>query len=347
LYSHEDSLAIANNNIPLDSAVVTYTLENTGVSGRSGSYTITTCSNYAQCIAWTTRGFRLGSNTNGRGATTPGCLVSVSWTVCTSILILEPGDLPTGGGTNTGGTSGGGGGGGAGSTPPESPCPTATTGNRGSIYEYCDPGWTPVPSDNPPPPEPIDSALKKAAELANKYRDSLGAICERDSIEIFFNIVFSNNQYDTFAIIKSKSSMEVKPNYYIGSRVRKAEWHYHPKYSDNTPGSWPSGSDVATLYDKTNGHIMIVDTYDARYALVVEDATKMAAWKNIFGNGPKLFPERVRDSASSDPRNWSSGTTYVTMTKEKLLACLGMSSVCGIGLYQSSLANGTSFTKIN
>jgi Bacterial EndoU nuclease len=143
LYSHEDSLAIASNSIPFDSAAVIYTLGNTGVSGRSGSYTITTCSNYAQCIAWTTRGFRVGAN-NGRGATSPGCLVSVSWTICTSILILEPGDLPTGGGTNTGGTGGGSGGSGAGSTPPPSPCPTATTGNRGSIYENCGPGWVPI-----------------------------------------------------------------------------------------------------------------------------------------------------------------------------------------------------------
>jgi hypothetical protein len=53
------------------------------------------------------------------------------------------------GGGNTGGTTGGGGSG-SGGTPPTSPCPTTTTGNRGSTYENCRPGWVPI-IDNPPP----------------------------------------------------------------------------------------------------------------------------------------------------------------------------------------------------
>ena len=116
----------------------------------------------------------------------------------------------------------------------------------------------------------------------------------------------------------------------------------------STPGSWPSGGDVVKLFDKPVGHVMIIDTYDARYALVVENANMMSIWKNIFGNGPQKFPYRVRDAVYADPRSSSTTSSiYVDMTKEKILAALGSSSASGIGLYQASSANRTTFTKVN
>jgi hypothetical protein len=222
--------------------------------------------------------------------------------------------------------------------------------NPSSCEMNCGPGWAASGggASPPPPSEPIDSLLKKAAQLVNKYRDSLSALCETDTVERFFNIVLYNNQYDTFRVVKSKSSEEVNPNYYMNQgRILKAEWHYHPKYPDGTSGSWPSGGDITKLYDKHNGHIMIVDTYDARYALVVEDENKMTTWKNIFGNGPNILPKKIYDSVDSDPRASSPGSIYVNMTKEKILAALGSSGICGIGLYQAISSHGTSFTKVN
>ena len=208
-------------------------------------------------------------------------------------------------------------------------------------------GWAPGGGSSPPSNEPTDSLLKKAALLVNKYRDSLSALCESDSAERFFNIVLSNNVYDTFRVVKGGKGDDVNPNYNIGSLIRKGEWHYHQKYPDGTPGSWPSGADVIKLKDKSNGHVMIVDTYNARYALVVENTTQFAAWQNITGNGPVKFPRRVVDSVNADPRIWTNGASYIQMTKEKLIACLGSAASSGIGLYQASLANGTTFIKVN
>ncbi len=172
LYSHEDSLAIASNNIPFDSAQVIYTLVNTGVSGRgsgTGSYTITTCSDFTECISWGTSGFR-NQLSSGRSGSLTGCVVSVSWTVCTSTLILEPGDLPTGGTstppTGTGGSGGGTGGGGS-STPPE--CGGPTTGSKTESNYNCGPGWTPIP-DNPPPPANLCDTAEKAAKMIDTLR---------------------------------------------------------------------------------------------------------------------------------------------------------------------------------
>jgi hypothetical protein len=209
-------------------------------------------------------------------------------------------------------------------------------------------GWTPDPGASIPP-EPIDSLLAKYSRLANIYRDSLSALCESEHKERFFNIVNYNNQLDTFRVLTSTSDEEVIPNYYmIGGRILKAEWHYHEKYSDGTPGSWPSGGDVVKLFDKPVGHVMIIDTYDTRYALVVENANMMIIWEHIFGNGPQKFPYKVRDAVLADPRSSSTTSSiYVNMTREKILAALGNSSACGIGLYQASSANGTTFTKVN
>ena len=75
---------------------------------------------------------------------------------------------------------------------------------------------------------------------------------------------------------------------------------------------------------------MIVDTCDARYALLVENTATMTQWKNIFGNGPNMLPKKVFNSVMSDPRVYSSGSINVNMTKEKILVALGSSSSCGI-----------------
>ena len=249
---------------------------------------------------------------------------------------------------------GGSGGGGSGNPPGGGGPPPCGNGNpqRSALVSPCGPGWVPIPEPGgggyPPPTEPIDTLLKKSAELCNLYRDSLSALCESDSSERFFNIVLYNNQYDTFRVLKSQSSEEVKPNYNMNQgRILKAEWHYHTNYPDGTSGSWPSGGDVATLFNKHNGHVMIVDTYDARYALVVENENQMNIWKNIFGNGPQKLPSRIRDSVLADSRVNSTGATYIQMTKEKLLAALGNSSLCGIGLYKASSSHGIIFTKEN
>lgn len=167
-----------------------------------------------------------------------------------------------GGGTGGGGPAGGSGGStGGGWIPPDNPCvPTQANNN-------CGQGWVPIELEEPTPPvtEPIDSLLKKAAQLTNKYRDSLASLCESEHKERFFNIVNYNNQLDTFRVLIGLSDNEVHPNYYMtGGRILKGSWHYHPKYSDGTPGSWPSGSDVTELYDKEEGFVMIIDTDNAR-----------------------------------------------------------------------------------
>ncbi len=283
----------------------------------------------------------------------------VTFTECVIIMA----EVETGGG-GYGGTSGTGGagsgssgpilGGGSGSSggggwipPPPNCTPPILAEDVTNPPPPCPPGWTPT-GGGFPTVEPIDSLLFKAATLSNKYRDSLSAIAEADSVEIFFNIVSdTSNVYDTFRVIKSKSSEEVIPNYAIGNRNRKGDWHYHIKYNDSTYGSWPSGGDVVKIYDKPKGYVMIVDTYNARYALVVEDPTKMASFKMIMGNGPNTLPKRIWDAVLTDPRAYSSGSVYVDMTRDKLLSVLNPSSNCGIGLYVASSSHGTSFIKVN
>ena len=251
---------------------------------------------------------------------------------------------------NGGGGNGGGGGGGStgGSRTLSYPCIGAQP--RGKEEQVpCGSGWVWVPVEiSVPPPEPIDTLLKKYAELVNIYRDSYSALCETEHNERFFNIVKLNGQLDIFRVIVSQTAEEVNPNYnMLGGRVLKGQWHYHSKYLDGTPGSWPSGGDVTKLFDKPKDHIMIIDTYDARYALVVENENQMTAWKNIIGNGPNALPERVYNSVLNDQRAYSTGSIYVNMTKEKIFAALGSSSSCGIGLYEATASNGTVFIKIN
>jgi len=259
---------------------------------------------------------------------------SVVYNMVGTACIISSYSLPGGGGG--GGTNGPAGGGGT-----VNPGPIGGGGTSGPI------GWGPVPLENPPSIEPIDSLLKKAALLCNKYRDSLSSLCESQNVERFFNIVLKNNLYDTLRVVTGKSSEEVNPNYNIDTLTRKGEWHYHQKYPDGTPGSWPSGADITKMYGRSNGHIMIVDTYTARYALVVENSDSMTVWKNRPGNGAKVLAEKIATAVWNDPRATITGQVYVDMTKEKVLAALGSSSHCGIGLYQAYSYNSTSFIKVN
>jgi hypothetical protein len=339
------SAIIAASGKSFDSIKVVYTLSPVQSSGRGNNYwdLTTVCYQVGACIEATTI----------RGTTSSSCSSNsywVEWTECYDTWIwVNTGGY--GGGSGSGGSGSGTGGGGnctnnCGGTPPECQ-PIAVRGMNAN--PDCEPGWTPIP-DPPPPPaaEPIDTLLKKYSELVNRYRDSLGNLCESEHKERFFNIVHNNSQLDTFRVLTGLSDDEVKPNYYmIGGRVLKGSWHYHPKYSDGTPGSWPSGGDVAQLYDKSENFIMIIDTEGERYALVVENKSKMDSWKNIFGNGPKLITDKVYNSVLADPRAYSTGSDYVTMTKEKIMAALGNSNVSGIGLYQASSGSGTIYTKIN
>lgn len=330
-----------------DSTKIVYTLEAIQGAGRGSDYwdINTICYQIGACIESTTI----------RGATVGSCPSNsfwVEWTECYDTWVwIETGGGSggSGNGNGNGGSGTGGGGSGSGSgggTPPECD-PIAVKGMN--VVPGCDPGWEPEPDEPPISNEqPIDTLLKNYSLLVNKYRDSLSSLCESEHKERFFNIVEYNSQLDTFRVITGLSDDEVKPNYnMLGSRILKGSWHYHPKYSDGTPGSWPSGSDVAQLYDKSQGFVMLIDTEQGRYALVVENKAKLDIWKNIFGNGPKLFPEKVYNAVLSDPRAYSTGNDFVTMTKEIILDKLGNSSICGIGLYQANSYNGTSFTKIN
>jgi hypothetical protein len=208
-------------------------------------------------------------------------------------------------------------------------------------------GWAPGGGTSPPPAEPIDTLLKKHSELANRHRDSIAVLCESDHTERAFTAVLFNGVLDTLSFRKGNAG-EVKPNYYIwGGRILKGVWHYHPDYEDGTPGSWPSGGDVAQLYDKDQGFVSIIDTKVGRYALVLEDKSKLNTWKAQSGNGPVPIVARLINLVNSDSRAWSTGAIYVQMTKEKLLQVLGSSSNCGIGLYEATSINGTTFVKVN
>lgn len=231
-------------------------------------------------------------------------------------------------------------------SPPPNPCGSNT--QRGGSVQVCESSWVVIDNVPPSQSEPIDTLLKRYATFANRYRDSLSNLCETDSTERFYNIVELNSQLDTFRVLKSTSGEEINPNYNMtGGRILKGEWHYHSKYADGTSGSWPSGGDVAKLFDKHTGHVMIVDTYDARYALVVENDSLMNVWKAIPGNGPAVLPGKVRNAVLADPRSYSTGSVYVEMTKEKISEALGNFSSCGIGLYKASAANATTFIKQN
>lgn len=79
----------------------------------------------------------------------------------------------------------------------------------------------------------------------------------------------------------------------------------------------------------------------------MENKVKMKAWEKIFGNGSKIFPDKVFTAIANDTRFSSVGPDFVQLTKEKLVAALGNSNTCGIGLYQASSSTGTTFIKIN
>lgn len=283
------------------------------------------------------------------------CLLYGLYTKCTALVVETPSG--SGGGSSNPANppyTGGGIVGVPGVGPVQDPCagklagrliaPNAVPGDNPKCYEEIP--WEPV--GMPPAPDPIDSLSKTTSELVNKYRDSLAALCEAEHKERFFNVVNYNNRLDTFRVLIGLSDDELKPNYYMaGGRTLKGSWHYNPKYSDGTPGSWPSGGDVVQLFDKPEGFVMIIDTYNARYALVVEDVNKMIAWMKKMGNGPNTFPKTVRDAVAGDPRFWAGANDYIQMTREKLLTALGTSNNCGIGLYEASSSNGTTFTKQN
>jgi hypothetical protein len=153
LYTHQDSLAIINNNLSFDSAAVLYRIDSVGVSGRLESYIQTTCTDYAVCVlsapptpSSSPAGFRTRLNARSSSSlpSSSNCLAFAIWTYCTEVEILEPGDIPTGGtSTPPTGTGGGGGASGGGSsTPPE--CSGPTTGNRIETNYNCGPGWVPI-----------------------------------------------------------------------------------------------------------------------------------------------------------------------------------------------------------
>ncbi|MBS1760491.1 MAG: hypothetical protein JST23_10245 [Bacteroidetes bacterium] len=246
------------------------------------------------------------------------------------------------------GAGGNGGGGNGGGTPPN--CDPGTSYNKTTKYPPCEPGWEPEEeySSGYPSAEPIDSLLKRYAQFVNRFRDSLSQLSEVEHVERFFCIVNNNNHLDTLNFKVGTNDNEIVPNFYVwGRRILLGDWHYHHKYADGTIGSWPSGEDVGCIYKMTKNYIRLVDTYNARYALVVEDVNKMQLFSHIAGNGPLKIMERYLDACTNDPRYYQVGNPFVTMTKDKLLEILGNSNNCGIGLYEASSANGTTFIKIN
>jgi hypothetical protein len=72
----------------------------------------------------------------------------------------------------------------------------------------------------------------------------------------------------------------------------------------------------------------------------------LAERKKQDGNGPDILPDQVYQAVLNDQRAYTTGGSYLEMTKEKILAALGSSAKCGIGLYQTS-PGGTKFTKVN
>ena len=210
------------------------------------------------------------------------------------------------------------------------------------------PGWEPVTYQTPSS-EPIDSLLAKYSRLTNKYSDSLMILSNQDTAEYFFAIIdFNNNQLDTMYMHTDGSGVEVNPNWGVyGGRRLLGGWHSHFNNEDGSSGSGPTGADVAQLWRVKNiqDFILFIECSNKRFALVIENPQKLNQWFTTTGNGPVVLANRFNTMVNSDSRVWTS--EFQNLTIEKLLGILGNSSVCGIGIYQSSNSERTTFTKLN
>lgn len=250
-----------------------------------------------------------------------------------------------------GGGSGGGGGGG---TPggladlPNIPvCPVAARVST-EVVDPCSLGWVPIPINPPPPPvEPIDSILTRAAKFANKFSDSLmNLTLTPPGSEYFFLIV--NKGIDTQSWHHSVGTdFEVIQNYNIHSGFsRIAAWHSHPNNGDGSPGSGPSGGDLDQMWQAKNyqNFAIFTECSNKRFSLVIENPQKIDSWFRNNGISRFALQDSLQARVLRDPNH---ANNFQEVTVQKLHDLIGNSSFSGIGLYQSTNSDKTIFSKIN
>jgi hypothetical protein len=255
----------------------------------------------------------------------------------------HPGDGPVG----TPETGGGGSGGGTGSSTPPDCGGGPTTGNRGATNVPCGPGWTPVPENPPPPPEPIDSMLKRYSTKINTIADSIFAISQNSNEEWGF-IIVENAAGEIYAKACTTNhdagQVRLDRSLSTGERII-AELHTHPEVGPNPLSrSAPSGSDFKTL--KINSrypYTSFIDCGNVRYAIVVENVDLSRTFFQKPENRIDILTAN-QDSIAQTKPNWS--TDWQNATEVSILELIGSSAISGIGVYKSDTTK-TTFIKLN
>jgi hypothetical protein len=266
LFSHQDSVAIANQGLSIDSATIVYSLDSTGYSGRQQFFVYTEiCSNYSICIS--PRGFRMAGRNN-----TECQYGSLEWYICTTV-VTEYYQGGTGGGGGGSGAGGGGNGSGGGWTPP--PCPGGNA--RGQVNEGCTPGWTQVGA--PQATSPCDGTDSYSGGTASLQYINLKPTALQfapfdpntsTQPEQYFVVNDVNGIY-TYSAIQTASTNGGSMQGVTSNTVMTV--HTHPF---GAPSS-PSAADFFELANFANNFqtAYIVGHNGAKYAMVVNNHTKL------------------------------------------------------------------------
>ena len=261
----------------------------------------------------------------------------------------------------TGGGNGGGGLGGGGSVnnppypdPPLPPCPH-TGWYRGEPVAAigsepaCDPIRPIITGDT----TPIITLLNKYAVAIKRKSDSIyllsNAIGSKNEWGLIFVKDIQHNIYPKNERTNNNPQY-VKNNFNITvNETLLGEEHEHPDTDNQTnplDRSAPTTEDVLALnkHRAINNYVAFVNCGNVKFAIVNENSAKA----NVFFDTYKIKSEELyykQDSlAKIDPLH---NTNWQQATLNALILIMGSANDCGLGVYKSSNADKTIFTKIN
>jgi uncharacterized membrane protein YgcG len=269
---------------------------------------------------------------NGAGGSCDGCSLctsSISYTFCTGGggggstggSGIPPGGSPPGGGTtNGGGTPTGGGGG----------------------------GWIPILNSNDPVSPINDSIPNILARACNTQSDSV------------FNWGLSNNFKEQSFILVRKNGIIYPKNYKVGTEdgsgtkvnyflgpgeVLVGYVHTHPVEIDPKGRSFFSFNDIQEARKNAAfpSYCAIIECGNKRYALVIEDKTKLNAFINL-NRLQELKNFKLEEITVGLP-NYNSNRQQASVNA--VIGYFGSAAICGIGFYEATSPNKTNFTKLN
>ncbi len=275
------------------------------LGSRNSSYTV------EECTTWEIWMPCLQARTTGDW---PYCLF-YAFDICTTYYYFDSHDREGGGGGGPDPGSGGGGGG----------------------------GWQPDPGTNLAP-VPIDSLLKKYSIAINPKAAELmsTSLANHDweyttTIVVKDGVIYPKNDHT------DRDSMGSYPVLTLAAgEILLGYLHTHPR-ANELDRSAPSDGDIDALRrNLSQNFVSFIECGNVRYALVVEDPTKAAAF--LRNNPYRKLNSGIMTSALSQPDYYSN---WQHATQVAVAGVLGSAASNGIGLYISNNADKTSYTKLN